>query len=436
MSNRLKQWTSPLTLICLGIILFLPVTGCNETDSEEFTRGVQIAKAIDDGTLIQSLHINLRNGNNNIVNISETASLAVTATLENQQESDLSNQVNWQTSDANILNITSSGLITGVSPGSAIIRASLDFPNEVSTAVEITVSDTEVDLITITPIPASDYPPCVPLRASAEAIFVDDSRRNATEWVNWQVANNDGEIISTSATEIQLVLFSQQPTLLSASISELNKSNGITLSAELEPDLALTFLQASPSSIKEDDSKLLIATANYLVDNEEVSETVNEFLNWSTDSEQFASVDNQNAKGQVTAKSDDGNVVITAQCGDTPVSVSKNIAVLEYQEIIFVINDLQYGSDDDTRVELDLEENDEIEITAFADYGNTLENIEIDGDDFSVIQGEGVIAELDINGNKLLITPSSEGEITVKASFEPPSGNNSLRREEIVIELE
>src|SRR5579884_4048444 len=132
--------------------------------------------------------------------------------------------VTWSSSDSSVASVSSSGLVEGVSAGTATITAS-DLDKSGTTTVMITLSG--VESIVVSPSSAS-------IRSGetqafvATAILNDGTSVNATEAVTWNSSNQDVAKIASTGVSFGNTVSSTQTTTITATSGNI-VSNNVTL---------------------------------------------------------------------------------------------------------------------------------------------------------------------------------------------------------------
>jgi len=111
---------------------------------------------------------------------------------------DITDIVDWQSSDTGIGVINADGLATGVAPGEAEITASYEVEGEtLSATAALTVTSAVIELISITP-ENSTVQEGESQQFTATGTFSDDSQQDITDLVTWSTSDNLVGTISNS----------------------------------------------------------------------------------------------------------------------------------------------------------------------------------------------------------------------------------------------
>lgn len=114
-----------------------------------------------------------------------TAQFTATATFGNNTTGDVTSQVTWTSSAANIASVNSSGLVTGVALGTATLTAKSNNSSVTATA-PITVSSKTIKLITVSPAnPTISISNGQTQQFTASATFSDGSIGDITSSAAW-----------------------------------------------------------------------------------------------------------------------------------------------------------------------------------------------------------------------------------------------------------
>jgi hypothetical protein len=112
---------------------------------------------------------------------------------------DITDMVDWQSTDDDIGDVNTAGLATGGAPGETEITASYDVGgNIISDTAVLTVSDAILESIIVTP-ENSTIQVGENLQYRATGTFSDNSEQDITELATWRTTNNSVGTISNSS---------------------------------------------------------------------------------------------------------------------------------------------------------------------------------------------------------------------------------------------
>ena len=352
----------------------LGACGGNDKERDELIQSVRLAVAIDNGTIISNVDLFLRNGNQRIINENEDAQLGATATLENGSQVDVSTQITWASSDTSILQVSNSGLLTGISAGLATLTGTTRVPNAVITEVAFTVSDATIVPTTLEILQPSPATACTTLSAQISPVeFSDNSLRNITEWANWSIADiNQGRVINTSPTDVSIVLFTQQDVTLNINVDDTDYSQTITASATPSINAALA---SGNTVLALGDTEQLLAESTYQANGITVTESVEAFLDWSSSNAFVASI-----TGSTVSGASEGTATVSATCGDLVgalAAIELEVVNQVFMGIIFEATNEQnqeilIGPSQVDNLQIFQIDNGELEIRAFAFFDTGL----------------------------------------------------------------
>lgn len=173
--------------------------------------------------------------------------LTATGTYSDASTQDLTNQVSWQTASTAI-NISSSGLITGQTVGSATVQANLLTLND---SVDITISAETLQSITISPDTLT-INKGADQQLTATGVYTDSSTQDITQAVLWE--SSDTLIATVSNDQSQAGLVSALSTgnlSITAKMDGVTSSSSITVESNPTAPISLS-LSASPFVILND----------------------------------------------------------------------------------------------------------------------------------------------------------------------------------------
>lgn len=158
------------------------------------------------------------------VEVGKSVQLTAVAGYDDGTSKKLTTSVTWSSSDSSVASVSSSGVLKGVSAGTATITAS-QLDKSGTTSAMITLSN--VESIVVAPSTSS-------IRGgetqafTATAILDDGTSVDATDAVTWKSSNTDVAKISSSGLAIGNTVSSTQTTTITATSGSL-VSNKVTL---------------------------------------------------------------------------------------------------------------------------------------------------------------------------------------------------------------
>ena len=143
---------------------------------------------------------------------------------------DITNVVDWQSTDEGIGGVNTDGLATGVAPGTTDISASFEVDgNTIEAAAELTVTDTFIVLIAVTPRD-SIIEEGENQQFTATGTFSDESEQDITELATWLTTNNSvGTISNTSGSRGLFASIGIGKTTIEASFGGASGGTNITV---------------------------------------------------------------------------------------------------------------------------------------------------------------------------------------------------------------
>lgn len=148
-----------------------------------------------------------------------TLQMAATGTYDDGSTKALTGKVLWSSSDSAIASINSTGLMTGVSPGSATITAS---SGTISGSTSVTVSLQNITSITVTPANRTITQGST-VQYTATATTSDGNTHDITNSVTWTSSNtNAGTINSSGLFTAVTSVTTSQASIISASSGNIS----------------------------------------------------------------------------------------------------------------------------------------------------------------------------------------------------------------------
>lgn len=142
--------------------------------------------------------IEITPNNPNELEVDFTQKLVATGKYVDGSTSDITSQVTWTSSDENIATISSSGVATGIAPGTVNVSATLS--GIVSPSVNLTVKVATLTDIVILPTTPETLGVGLSQQFAAIGIYSDDSTATITSEVNWN--SSDEQVASISSSGI------------------------------------------------------------------------------------------------------------------------------------------------------------------------------------------------------------------------------------------
>jgi len=233
--------------------------------------------------------------------INDTFQLIATGTFSDISNVNISDQVNWVSSDTNVFTVSNTGLIAAVSAGSATITATLNTQSANTSA-------TAIDLVEISISPAS-----VTLAIDSFQNFVatgkysDNSTEDLTTSVSW---STDDLVKATITSTGILTAVSAGTSQVTASINSLSHSVSVTIPIRLESIV----LNALPNNLKLNDTFQLIATGTF---SDASSVNISDQVNWISSDTNVFTVSNTGLIAAVSAGSATITAALNAQSANT-----------------------------------------------------------------------------------------------------------------------
>ena len=123
-----------------------------------------------------------------------TLQMAATGTYNDGTTQDLTSKAFWSTSDSTIASINTTGLVTGVSPGTATITAA---SGTVSGSTTVTIALANITSIAVTPT-SSSTPVGTTVQFHATATLAGGTTQDITSSVTWSSSNTSAGTIDAS----------------------------------------------------------------------------------------------------------------------------------------------------------------------------------------------------------------------------------------------
>lgn len=158
-----------------------------------------------------------------------TLQMAATGTYNDGSTQTLTGTVLWSTSDPTIATISSTGLITGVAPGTATITAQ---SGTISGSTTVTVSLANITSIALSPTNSSTAQGDT-LQFTATATTADGQTQDITSSASWNSSNTTaGTIDSTGLFTAGTGLTANQTTTITATEDNITGSTTLTVTTQ------------------------------------------------------------------------------------------------------------------------------------------------------------------------------------------------------------
>lgn len=294
-TNKIKSW---LWVIFFGIIFISGCSGGPNSSSQ-----TPILNSIVISPISSTIHLNT------------TEQLIATGIYSNGTQQDVTNQVQWQSSNINFATISSSGLVAAISSGASAITASL---NGVSGTVNITISNATLNSITITPTNSLLHIGFVK-QLTATGVY-SDGNQDITNFASW--SSSSTSISNVSSTGLVTPISAGNVTIY-ASLSGSTIQGTATFSVSSQPLTSISVTPTNPT-LHINTVKQFTATANF----SDGPQNITTLVNWSV-SNNNASISNVSGSQGIITTISNGNTVITASLsslvsmsGSTTITIS------------------------------------------------------------------------------------------------------------------
>lgn len=243
---------------------------------------------------------------NPTIHIGTSTQFAAIEFYSDGSQKDVTNQVTWSTSNSNMASINSSGLATGIAPGTINITASL---NEVQSTVLATISSAQLQSISITSIN-----PIIHLgitqQFTATGIYTDGSQ-NITNSVQWTSSNTSVVTIGS---------------LFSPNSERLGGTPGLV--TPIAAGNATIIAQFTGVTIKKGSSTITVSSASL----QSILVTPTNMTMHNDTNQQFTAIavygdGNQNITNLVTWSSNNSNVVVSNTANKIGLVSVNNLAI-------------------------------------------------------------------------------------------------------------
>lgn len=260
-----------------------------------------------------------------------TAQLQARAYYSDGSSIDTTFQSSWQSSDANVAEAFTTGLLTARGIGEASVSAS--FGELISNPVQVTVSEATLQELTVTP-PVTTVPLGVAVQLQADGLFTDGTRSNITDDVEWE-SDNSGVVVAGPFGDMYPMM-PGQATITARTREGLVDQAVITVTAAALESIQLT---PSPVALPRGINKQITAEGNYT---DGSTQDLTELVDWRSLDTDVATV---NQVGLVTAISQGSTTLHATYSGisSPPVAVTVSDPVLEQIQITPDTSSLSVG---------------------------------------------------------------------------------------------
>lgn len=243
--------------------------------------------------------------------------LSAKGTYSDASAQDITSQVTWQTSDANIATVNASGLLTSLKAGSVTITSSL---NGTSAVANVTVTSATLTAISVG-VPSPSLASGETEQLSATGVYSDNSTQDLTAQANWQ--SSDATIASVSSGGL-LTAGKKGSVSISATFNSIFGTGTLTVDSA-----ALSSISITPTafSVASGQNKQLSVEAVY---GDGTTQDVTAQVTWSSGTAAVATVD---ISGLVTGVSA-GTSTITATYASKHATTLATVTAAQLQSIV------------------------------------------------------------------------------------------------------
>ncbi len=235
--------------------------------------------------------------------------LTATETFSDNTTQDVTNNASWTSSDTSIATVSSSGLVTGVSPGTVTVTAtSAGF----SGTATVTVTAASLTSIAVTP-PNPSIAAGTTKQFTATGTFSDQTTQNITAQVTWSSATAAAATISSAGLATGVAVGTST---ISASLSGKTGSTVLTVTAATLTSIAVT--PASPS-IAAGTTKQFTAIGTY---SDKTAQDITSLVTWSSATPSVATVSSQGLATGLAVGTSTIAAALSGQTGSTVLTVT------------------------------------------------------------------------------------------------------------------
>ncbi|MCB1755272.1 MAG: Ig-like domain-containing protein [Gammaproteobacteria bacterium] len=331
-----------------------------------------------------------------LVNAGEDAQFSALGVRANSTTVNLTESVEWRSSDPSLVSIDSQGLAHAKADGNVLISAHFA---HLQTSLDFRVNTAE--LVSVNVEGAETFDECLTRQLSASGEYNDGSERPLVGSATWAVSN--GALASVEENTDGALLKTHQ----AGAVQVTAVSQGVTGSLDVEILDTLQTLAISPRDItlSVDDSRRFTATGTY---SDGTLNDISASTTWSSADESIASFDSQDA-GLLTAK-DEGTTSLSANCGGQSDSTTLTTQVVEIEEVEI--------RPDQSRITLDVgDDGYQLSLRAVNTDGST-EDVTEDAEWSKLSPSSVTIQVSNRDGSKGELSISGTGNATVEARYE------------------
>ena len=198
---------------------------------------VLLAACSNSGSVTRTLQSIEVTPSNPSLAVGTTQQLTATGTFSDLATEDLSPSATWASSDAAILTVSSSGLVTAVAPGTATVTAT---SGSVAGSTTVTVTATTLQSIAVTP-PNPSAAKGTTLQFTATGTYSDSSTQDISSQVTWaSSATTVASISNTTGSKGLATAVDVGTSTVSAALSGQTGSTVLTVTAATLQSIAIT----------------------------------------------------------------------------------------------------------------------------------------------------------------------------------------------------
>jgi len=227
-----------------------------------------------------------------------TAQLKVLAGMSDSTALTLTTAITWTSDSLNVATVSSSGLVTGVTPGTARITATVGKNSDTTT---VTVTAARLQAVSVSPASAA-VAAGTTMQLSAKAAYSDGSKVALTSGVTWASSNTQLATVSSAGLVTGLKAGS---VTIAATYGGVSGSSVVTVTSPVLQSVTVTPASASVSI---GSTAKLAATGNY---SDGTSVVLTSGVSWASSSTAVATV---SSTGEVKGVAP-GSATITASFG-------------------------------------------------------------------------------------------------------------------------
>ena len=342
------------------------------------TAGVTVTSAVLTGINVGATSPSIASG--------VTEQLTATAVYSDNSTQSITSQVTWQSSDATVATVSSTGLLTALKSGSVIATATW---NGISGSATITVNAASLSSISISPsvfsIAAGQNK-----QLSVMGIYSDGSSHDVTSQAAWVAGNTAAASVDSNGLVTGVA---QGTSTITASVSGKQATAAVTVSTALLQSILVTPATASIAT-----GQTQAYTANGIFSDGSTTDLTNSVI-WSSSATGVASIDQTGLATGVST----GSANITAASGtvtSTPVPLAVTAAVLT---AIDIAPDGQY---------IPVGGQYQLAVTGTYSDGST-QNLT----NATWSSSDPTLATVDSNGNVTGVANSNNNPVTITASY-------------------